>query len=487
MRTPFVVVRSVLAVGFVATLSLGGGTCVDGSTPEPEGPPPPNVLDADGNAIESGVAATGRWTRFDVDDTNVASVEVDLSTWDIKTLDNAIYVRPQYVDDAAAEDASRTAVVTVNFEVFDETGRAESGQFDFEVTRQDLQWRKLGDVVTSPVFPPGREYFAWWADADDPDTAWLVGGFQYQPEQFTPANDLFSLDLTTDRWTDHGEQTAVIKTGGAHVAIDDAGRTFRFGGLGRSDAGDFTLPFALNEFDATAPDGEKFVTRSPQNAPVSGRYQSAFFWEPNVNAFVVVGGQNETGAEFDVALFDPDTNTWSSLQTAGDPEGVVAYPAERVSFAWGHLARQHRLFIFGGDVIGPPVGNGCNCTNDTWALDFTTTPPQWELLRTSTFPEERRNPAFGIDPVGERFFMLGGTPNGAVTSQGMWALDLTPGSERWTRIGSLDVSGGPAARTSGGILYDAVRDRLVFGFGNNAQGIQTDLWELDLSVDEEAQ
>lgn len=445
--------------------------CADGIVDGPN-PVAPGLVDAAGEPIDSPIAATGRWTPFYLEFGALTTVDVDADGWDVRPIEGGFEVRPGYLD--AGEDDPQARVS------FTATVEAESSTVEAAVVilRGTLRWEELS---SGAGLPPGREYFAWWPDPDSADRAWLMGGFHYAPTQFTPANDLWAIDLATDTWTDHG-QTSALPAGGATVATNAAGESFRFGGMTQQD-GSFSIPFTLSQFDDSALD---FSAVDPAGAPSDGFYQSAFFWSDALSAFVIVGGLRPSGdSALEVWTFDPQANAFSTLDVVGDVSLPAPVPVPRAGFSWVFSTAQQRFFLFGGDAGG--ASSGCNCLNDTWSLDFTQSPPAWSFLATDTLPEERRNAAYGLDAAGERMFVFGGTPNGAVTAQGVWALDLTAGEEDWTRIGSLEGVGAPAARTSGGFYYDAARDRLLMGFGNNAQGVQTNLWSLSLSrVDENA-
>lgn len=459
LRLVLPVVASTFALAFVYV------GCAEG--PVDETPPEaPKLVNEEGEPLAEVVAATGRWTPFFLEFGELASAEIDGDDWDLRVIDGGFEVRPNYLD-AGDDDAQARLLFSVEVD-----SESEPIDVDVPIFRATLRWEQLS---SGAGLPPGREYFAWWPDPLSPDRAWLMGGFHYAPAQFTPANDLWSMDLATDTWTDHGT-TSALAAGGANIATASTGESFRFGGMTRVD-GDFEMPFTLAEFDAEALD---FSSVAPTGAPSTGFYQSAFFWADALSAFVVVGGLRPDGSsDLAVSVFDPAANTFSSLDIVGDASLPAPIPVPRGGFSWVFSQEQQRFFLFGGDAGG--ASSGCNCLNDTWSLDVKQSPPAWTFHSTDTIPEERRNAAYGLDAKGQRMFVFGGTPNGAVTAQGVWALDLASGDEDWTRIGSLEGEGAPAARTSGGFFYDARRDRMLMGFGNNGQGVQTNLWSLSLS------
>lgn len=330
------------------------------------------------------------------------------------------------------------------------------------LTLRPLTWRALPSWAAGEG-PAGREYFTFWVDPDDADTAWLYGGFHYRPEQFTPGNDLWRLDLVEETWTavDAGDDAPA--RGGASVAVGPRAVVLS-GGLARDDEG-FLLPFTLHQW--VAGDAPSWQPRAPLGAPVSGRYQPALFWVERLDAFVTVAGSQLPGPTNTAEMFDPVNDTWTTLALGG-----AEAPAPRDGFAWAYQASAQRLVVFAGEL-----GNAR--ANDTWALRLGDDPPRWEpITPAGEVPIARRNAAYVYDPDAERLFVFGGTPDGMTSAPGLWALDLTPGEERWDLVRDT-TEDGPEPRSSGGAIYDAARGRVLFGFGNNDR-VYEDLWALEL-------
>lgn len=73
-------------------------------------------------------------------------------------------------------------------------------------------------------------------------------------------------------------------------------------------------------------------------------------------------------------------------------------------------------------------------------------------------------------------FLYGGTGDGRTSYPALYALDLERGQEQCTR---LELPNAPPPRTSGMAAHDAVRGRIVLGFGNDSV-VYPDLWSLVL-------
>ena len=156
------------------------------------------------------------------------------------------------------------------------------------------------------------------------------------------------------------------------------------------------------------------------------------------------------------------------------------------SARWGGHAvydpRGDRLVVFGGLAAGGVT------TNDVWALDVSEPSPQWEQLTVGgPRPAARWSAAYGFDPVRRRLVIFGGQtgPDASGTSLGdAWALSLD-GTPQWTE---LATSGGrPAARRSpaGAVRVTADGASLIVATGYTPMtgAHYGDVWSLDLGDD----
>ncbi len=336
--------------------------------------------------------------------------------------------------------------------------------------------------VPGDTGPLGREYFNMWVDPVDADTMWLFGGFHYVPQQFTVGWDMWRYDLEGESWTEVEALTPAPQLAGAGLAVfpaghDRAGEALRYGGL----TGDFGLPFSLTALrlsEAGATWSEAPVT----GAPGAGAYQPATFYDPARDVVWTIGGQGAGGTHADVARYDVQAATWSSVDVA-----FGSLPSGRTGFFWVFDEARDRFLMAFGEQGG--AAQGCHCAHDTWMLDLSVTPPRWTPLATGAAQQiGRRNGAFALDPVERRLFVFGGTADGASTFPGLWMLDLDevdaydfsaamPADILWHEV---DIDAAIPLRSSGAMVYDAARHRMVLGFGNGQAGVHRDLWAIDL-------
>jgi hypothetical protein len=93
------------------------------------------------------------------------------------------------------------------------------------------------------------------------------------------------------------------------------------------------------------------------------------------------------------------------------------------------------------------------------------TPVRWvKLLDADPNVPGRRNGCSAFDPIGQRFFIWGGTDDARTTQRGLFALDLEQGHEGWTKV---ELPPGRPERSSCTAIYDPARHRILFGFGND--------------------
>jgi hypothetical protein len=165
--------------------------------------------------------------------------------------------------------------------------------------------------------------------------------------------------------------------------------------------------------------------------------QVCSFGQCTAPSIIGFGGTSGQFPVKDVWRFDLKAKTFESLATQtpdGDPGGRS-----------GHLALWDgalgRMVVYGGQGEGPglPV--------DTWALDFTTSPPSWvNLTADGLRPPGRTEMAWAHDKVGRRLFVYGGTRAGSSSDGGtstlsdLWVFDLS--TDTWTQ---LHPSGEPNA------------------------------------------
>ena len=101
---------------------------------------------------------------------------------------------------------------------------------------------------------------------------------------------------------------------------------------------------------------------------------------------------------------------------------------------------------------------------------------------TFDLPYWRRSHSTIYDPANARLMLFGGW-NGRRFFNDVWALDLTPGVEGWTR---LDPEGArPRPRAWHSAIYDSANGRMILFGGRGYGGELDDVWELDLAAGSE--
>ncbi|MBX7114229.1 MAG: hypothetical protein K1X64_07820 [Myxococcaceae bacterium] len=330
------------------------------------------------------------------------------------------------------------------------------------VTVRALSWSRATEWTEGVDGPPGREYGSMWVDDTAPDTLWVYGGFHYQPQQFTPGKDLWALNLLDGKWQQlMPSGPAPELTGGRLVPVPGTGDALYLGGVNTS----FKSPYALKRLHFSF-DSPSWADEPLAFGAGKGDYQPGFFYDSRRGRFVSVCGANTTiGYHCSVRAYTPGTagGKWEDVAVAGTA------PQGRNGHFFAYDAETDRLMMFGGDNNGSTLG-------DTWALELGETPPRWVALGDDP-SMKRRNGAFVLDAENHRFFMWGGTGDGATARPDLWALDLERGKEQWVRV---QITGKPPDRASGMAVFDAKRKRFLMGFGNSDQGVFVDLWALQL-------
>jgi hypothetical protein len=326
------------------------------------------------------------------------------------------------------------------------------------ITIEALRWSPLRSWQPGLDGPVGREYFSTWIDSGDTDRLLVFGGFHYQPKQFTPAWDLWSLNLTSETWTALPDMGAPRTPGGRIAAIPDARALLYHGGLDGT-----STPPVLRRFDY-GPDELTWATLDSPSDP--GSYTGAFVHDAARGRYLsVCGASSVLGYHCQVRAWTAESG-WTSLDTVGES------PSGRAGFFFALDPATDRLVLYGGQGGGP----GNDILSDTWALELGETPPRWVPLLPSDAVIGRRNGAYLLDPYGHRLLVWGGTPDGATSVPGLWALELERGSEGWHELSTLSA---PPDRTSGMAVLDVARRRMLAGFGND-KSVYADLWALEL-------
>lgn len=464
-RLPFA--PFVLSCWWLAGAAPGcAGGALDGVDPEPEvavAPCAAAFVDEAGEPVGVVEIAPGRPARLALDAPDDATVSLSAPEGVLAELEGS---------EVTVKDAGLRGPLTLEAAV---SCGAETATAALDVTPRLPRVSELASWTPGEDGPPGREYFSMWMDPLEPSRLWLFGGFQYEPQQFTPSNDLWSYDVVDGSWTAVAPAGELPLLAGGGLAVEPAaGRALYYGGLGRDEQG-FLLPYSLVELDH---EGAGVVATDLGPGPATAAmYQPAFFFHPRTGRFITLGGTRYDGATTMAGrVYDPERGEWSTLDTGGGLQG----PSGRTGFFWAYDEVTDRFVVFSGEQGG--TSGACNCATDTWALELGEEPARWVRLDVDDgAPAGRRNGAYALDPVGHRLLVFGGTADGLNAEPGVFALSLERGAEAWTELTFEDGAAAPTARASGGMVYDAERDRMLVGFGNDSRhGPYVDLWAIDL-------
>lgn len=329
---------------------------------------------------------------------------------------------------------------------------SRSGKLQVKV--RAMRWRTVASWQDGDAaYPLAREYGATWIDPKQPDRMFLLGGFTYRPTQFTPSSDLWTLDLNSNVWSQLQVSGVPAHPGARVVPSGDGTSAALIGGVKSADRGDYATEMYQVDYTTSTP----LLTRASTMGVES--YLGAIFFNKKRNAWINACG----GSTCKPVEISRDLSSIQPLAMDG------ASPGYRNGMAYAYDEQTERLFVFGGQ--------GKGVLGDTWVLDLRTEPATWTEMFAGEGPSPRRNPGFAHDVTQRRLFVWGGTPDGKTSVEDIQILDMHEGKERWS---SVKIADSPEARTSAFGAFDAARNRVILGSGNNAGGIRADTYALEL-------
>ncbi len=192
--------------------------------------------------------------------------------------------------------------------------------------------------------------------------------------ELTGVGDFFSLDLTTNEWTEitaEGAPSPRLYPGGVVVGDDFVvfGGTPSFSGPYRND---------LYAFDVTTDTWRALAGGGPDSPPT--RFGGELYADDANGLVYLTGGHDSTslGNINDVWAFDIAAGTWRQTVDAdvqnAEPFGRCDFPA---NFTTPNMDAPDRRHYFGhtqSATMGYVVGGKTDCgnINDIWAIDFAT-------------------------------------------------------------------------------------------------------------------
>ena len=340
-------------------------------------------------------------------------------------------------------------------------GEERVASFDITVSR--LSFTALPAWVENTEGPSAREHPLFLVDGD---RLLLYGGYAFRPRQFTLVKDLWSYDLRTNVWQSV-TATDAPALGGARWARGPGPREVVL--LGGGDP-NFNAQLVAHRLPI---DGDAIWSPVLFTKPIEAQTTQlgSLIYDAPRARFISACGITTDAPHCQVGVLDTTQQSYSVLTPAG------AAPSGRYGFFFAHDEENQRLVVFSG-AQASVAANPVNPAQDTWALELDEDPVRWtKLLDADPAAPGRRNGCAAFDPIGQRMFVWGGTPDARNTEQGLFAIDLLAGHERITRV---DVPLAHATRSSCTGVYDPARKRILFGFGNNSTAIFADLVALQL-------
>jgi len=335
------------------------------------------------------------------------------------------------------------------------------------IALRPLAWTsvaKWGDDVG----PPGREYGAWWTDPEGAGGLVVFGGLHYHPRHGRPGAVPRRLRVRRGPGAPPAGPGPPQGRGGRGAPTPGDGALLFLGGAvpGEGAVVEAT-PSGLYRLDYD----ERSLTPTKLDVigDAPGSYTGSLIYDSKRRRWLSVCGANlASGANCSVHAYTADGGFTPVATSKPEPKG-------RWGFHYAYDEVADRVIVFGGQTL---KDGELEIDGETWALDLASEPAVWSrLFANGAGPMKRRNGAYALDPVGHRLFVWGGTPDGKSSIENIQVLSLDRDAEAWTE---LEVPSNVPARTSAFGSYDAARERILFGFGND-KAIYRDLWALDVA------
>lgn len=317
--------------------------------------------------------------------------------------------------------------------------------------------------------PSAREHTLLMIDPATPDRLHLYGGFGFVPRQFTLVTDFWEYDLVNSTWRTLTSSRAPALAGGRVARIEGSDHAVVMGGS--DQAGNAELRFdELRVVGGQAVFTPLSVTGT---AGAQATQLGSWIWDAPRSRFISACGISTRDIHCEIGAYDPANGSYQVLQPNN---GIDDRPDPRYGFFAAHDTENDRLVIFSGARF-PRARDPVNAAQDLWALLLHEEPVRWvKLSNGDPNVPGRRNGCSAYDPIGQRFFVWGGTSDQRTTQPGLFAIDLELGHEGLIKV---DLPSERPVRSSCSAIYDPARRRILFGFGNSAD-IYADFAVLEL-------
>ena len=357
-------------------------------------------------------------------------------------------------------------------------------------------WQLLeqhGDVPP-PLWEAGASFAR---AAGDPSVIYRFGGqVGVFPTDFT-VNDFYSLDLTTQTWTNLGSAQTPAARADVLMIPGPCGNCISVvGGRGRFRSGSdlmfpemWTYHVQSDHWDQAPPQelGDPFAVRR-SSALVVAVPEAGNPKKKTLYAFGGVGNTlsrfptTPTGLRNDVMVYDKDAG-WQLVATFGDKPAPRAWPAG------GYDPATHSLLVFGGYRLGEDQGpdtpagqlfGPTNYENDLWSLDLDT--GTWtELHPPVPQPSPRDNAVAFFDTSRGRLVVFGGGGFDGVRAD-LWYYSVADNT--WTEVIFPPSAPVPPGRVGAVSFLQETPDafELYLHSGSTSDGgasvLLNDLWRL---------
>ncbi len=331
-----------------------------------------------------------------------------------------------------------------------------------ETTTSDTE-PPLVQTVWSQLTPAGESPSARseHAAAYDTTNALLVVFGGWDSSNVTN-NETWAYDATANSWANAAPAGTLPAARAQHQMVYDAvsGKVIMFGGILKSDGDQLKDTWA---YDAAA---KTWTELQPTGASPSARSSFSMVYDDLDQKIILFGGWDKAGSAHlsDTWAYDPAANTWTDMA----PTGTA--PSARGSHALAYDPVENKIVLFGGT-------DSTTYFDDTWVYDVATN--TWaQVTPAGETPPARAGHRLAYDPSSATVVLFGGW-NGTAYYNDTWTFNVA--TSTWT---NLNLVGGPTARDSHSLNYDAATNELIlFGGFVGGTDVAQDTWAYGVTED----